>query len=254
METTIGGVGVSVQGSSVVVLDKTSFTIGPKPSTVVIRDQIITIGPGAIVFPSQTLGIPAAQDTTQVVFGAELITAIGSDKVVIEGRTITYGPGSSTITEIIDGDTILIGPSGIVAHGETYGGSKAASTDTQFAVVGGVTISQIGSTVVVIQGVTHTLDPLMSGQTKTTVIGGETITIGPGGVGIESWTLDSSHASTTILTPNNRPAAVMPAATGSTTGNMSKKNDGSSLASKRPRWVPTACIGLAAYFLWCHFL
>ncbi|KAI1755610.1 hypothetical protein F4782DRAFT_489220 [Xylaria castorea] len=247
-ETTISGIVVSVEGPSVVVIDKTSFTIGPKPSTVIIQDQTIAIGPGAIVFPSQTLGIPAVQDTTQVVFGAELITAIGSDKVVIEGRTITYGPGSSTITEIIDGDTVLIGPSGIVAHGETYGGSHATSTDTQFAVVGGVTISQIGSTVVVIQGVTHTLDPLVPGQTQTTVIGGERITIGPGGVGIESWTLDSPHASTTTITPNNGPAVVMSTAT-ATAGNPNKENDGPSLASKRPRWVSIACIGLTAYFL-----
>ncbi|KAH8159556.1 hypothetical protein CIB48_g8695 [Xylaria polymorpha] len=248
-KTTIGGIGVSVEGSGVVIIDKTSFTIGPKPSAVVIQDQTITIGPGAVVFPSQTLAIPAAQDTTRVVFGAELITAIGSDKVVIEGRTITYGPGSSTITEIIDGDTILIGPSGIIAHGETYGGSNAAPTDTQFAVVGGVTISQIGSTVVVIQGVTHTLDSLASGQTKTTVIGGESITIGPRGVAIETWTLDSPYASTTIITPNNGAAVVMPTAT-ATAKNMNKQNDGPSLASKRPRWASIACIGLAAYFLW----
>ncbi|KAI0447055.1 hypothetical protein F4803DRAFT_500901 [Xylaria telfairii] len=248
-ETIIGGIGVSVEGSGMVIIDKTSFTIGPKPSTVVIRDQTITIGPGAIVFPSQTLAIPAAQDTTRVVFGAELITAIGSDKVVVEGRTITYGPGSSTITEIIDGDTILIGPSGIIVHGETYGGSNAAPTGTQFAVVGGVTISQIGSTVVVIQGVTHTLDSLASGQTETTVIGGERITIGPRGVAIETWTLDSPYASTTTITPNNGAAVVMPTAT-ATAKNMNKENDGLSLASNRPRWVLIAYIGLAAYFLW----
>ncbi|KAI0860674.1 hypothetical protein F4860DRAFT_514581 [Xylaria cubensis] len=250
-ETTISGIGVSiVEGSSVVVLDKTSFTIGPNPSTVTIRGQAITIGPGAIVFPSQTLGIPVAQDTTQVVFGAELITAVGSDKVIIEGRTIIYGPGSSTITEIIDGDTILIGPSGIIAHGETYGGSHATSTETQFAVVGGVTISQIGSTVVVIQGVTHTLDPLVPGQIKTTVIGGERITIGPEGVGIESWTLDSPYASTTTITPNSGPTVVMPTATATATaGNPNKENDGSSLASKQPHWLLVAGVGLTAYFL-----
>ncbi|KAK5628503.1 hypothetical protein RRF57_004218 [Xylaria bambusicola] len=134
--TTIGDIPVNVEGSTVII-DKTTFTIGPKPTTVVVKGQTVTLRPGAIVFPSQTLAIPTAQDTTQVVFGAELITAIGSDRVA----------GSTTITEEIDGDTVLIGPSGIVVHGETYGGGKAASTEVEFAAVGGVTISQIGPTV-----------------------------------------------------------------------------------------------------------
>jgi hypothetical protein len=187
-KTTIGGLPVDIVGSSVVI-DSTSFTIGPKPTTVVVKDQTITLGPGGIIFPSQTLAIPAAQQTTQVVYGAELVTAIGSDKVVIEGTTITYGPGItyepglSTTTKVIDGETILIGPSGIIVHGETYGGIRAASTDTQYEMVGGVTISQVGPTEVVIQGVTYTFGPLAPRglQTKaqqaiTTVIGGETIT------------------------------------------------------------------------------
>ncbi len=239
-KTTIGDIGVDIEGSSVII-DKTSFTIGPRPTTVVIRGQTITLGPGAIVFPSQTLAIPAARDTTQVVFGAELITAIGSDKVVIESRTVTYGPGSSTITSVIDGDTILIGPPGIIVHGETYGGSSAASsTDLQFAAVGGVTISQIGPTMVVVQGITYTLDPLASGQMKTTtVLGGETITIGPEGVAIGTWTLDPPYVSTTTITPSNGAAVALPTATAV---NTNKKSNGPSSSLRQPPWMLTTCI------------
>ncbi|KAI1133624.1 hypothetical protein F5Y10DRAFT_228210 [Nemania abortiva] len=245
--TTVGDIGVDIEDSSV-ILDRTTFTIGPRPTTVVVKGQTITLGPGAIAFPSQTLAIPAARDTTQVVFGAELITAIGTNRVVIEGHTITYGPGTDTITEVIDGDTILIGPSGIVVHGETYGGINAAATATQFAVVGGVTISQVGSTALVIHGVTYTFDPVVAKQTKTTtVLGGETVTIGPDGVSIETWTLDPPYASTTTITPANGAARALPTAT-ATAANTSKQNSSSSssLVARRPRWALTACIAAGA--------
>ncbi|KAI1179442.1 hypothetical protein F4777DRAFT_476811 [Nemania sp. FL0916] len=237
--TTVGDIGVDVEGSSVVI-DNTHFTIGTKPTTVVIKDQTITLRPGAIVFPSETLTIPAGNDMTQVVVGAELITAIGSDTVVLEGETLTYGPSSSTVTKVIDGDTVLIGPSGIVAHGETYGGSSAASTNTQFAVVGGVTVSQVGSTAFVIQDITYTLDSLISKQTMmTTVLGGETVTIGPEGVTIDTWTLNSAYASTVTITPSNSAAMAEPTAA---TDNTNKENNAPSSAYRRPAWALTACI------------
>ncbi|RWA08403.1 hypothetical protein EKO27_g6705 [Xylaria grammica] len=242
-KTTIGGIGVAIEGSSVVI-DNTSFTIGPKPTTVVIEGQTITLKPGVIVFPSQTLTIPVAQETTQVVVGAELITAVGSDKAIIEGRTITYGPGSSTITEVIDEDTVLVGPSGIIVHDETYGGNKAKSTDVQFVVAGGVTISRIGSTVVVVQGVTYTLEPLASGYTykkTTTVLGGETITIGPEGVAIETWTLNPPYVSITTITPSHGAVMALPTAT-AVAVNTSKESNGPSLASRQPPWALPACI------------
>ncbi|GAP82571.1 hypothetical protein SAMD00023353_0101110 [Rosellinia necatrix] len=243
-KTTIGHIGVDIEGSSVVI-DKTTFTIGPRPTTVIVQGQTITVGPGAIVFPGETLAIPAPPGTTRVAFGAELITAIGSDKVVIEGRTLTYGPGSGTVTEVIDGDTILIGPSGVVAHGTTYGGPGAASTAVQFAAVGGVTISQVGPTLVVVQGVTHTLDPLAATPQPetTTVLGGETVTIGPRGVAIDTWTLDSPYASTTVITPSNGAAVALPTATAA---GANKENDGPSWASRRPSWALTICIAMGA--------
>ncbi|KAI0525763.1 hypothetical protein F5B22DRAFT_641914 [Xylaria bambusicola] len=249
--TTIGDIPVDVEGSTVII-DQTTFTIGPKPTTVVIKGQTVTLRPGAIIFPSQTLVIPTVQDTTQVVFGAELITAIGSDRAVIEGRTITYRPGSTTVTEEIDGDTILIGPSGIILHGETYGGGKAASTEVEFAAAGGVTISQIGPTVVVVQGVTYTLSPLSPGQTATTIIlGDETITIGSEGVAIETWTLKPPYISTTTITPSNGAAVALAPATATATAtaintNNNKKNSGSCSTLTRPHWALSAYVATIA--------
>ncbi|KAI1153212.1 hypothetical protein F4825DRAFT_415963 [Nemania diffusa] len=254
--TTVDDIGVDIEDSSVII-DTTTFTIGPKPTTVVVKGQTITLGPGAIAFPSHTLAIPAARDTSQVVFGAELITAIGPDRVVIEGTTITYGPPSSrTLTSVIDGDTILIGPSGVIAHGETYGGPGAAATATQFAAVGGVTISQVGPTALVIHGITYTLDPVACRTAATTtVLGGETVTVGPAGVSIGTWTLDQPYASTAttvIITPSSGPSAALPTATatGATTATAADahKENGSpqSLASRRPRWALTVCIATGA--------
>jgi len=267
--TTIGGIAVGMEGSSVVTMDSTTFTVGPKPTAVVVKGQTITLGPSGIVFPSQTLLFPQQprQDTTRVVFGAELITAIGSDRVVIKGTTITYAPGSgpgagTTITSVVDGDTILIGPSGVVVDGKTYGGRDAAATDSDFVVVGGATISQVGSTEVVIEGVTYTLSPLAPGQTTTTtVVGGETITIGPEGVAISTWTFASPYASTTVILPTNggggngnsagaaapSPTAPAPAIATDT----SKKNGSPSSSSKGPGWELTIWITTGAGILGC---
>ncbi|KAI0144679.1 hypothetical protein GGR57DRAFT_481667, partial [Xylariaceae sp. FL1272] len=206
--TTIGGLSVDVAGSSVDI-DGTTLIIGPKPVTVTIQGQAITLGSGGIVFPNQTLIIPAPQPTTQVVVGAELITAIGTNQVIIEGSTITYGKDSTTGTRVIDGDTILIGPSGVIVHGETYGGPNAVATGTSYAMVGGATISQVGDTAVVIQGTTYSINPLIPGQaTATATMGGETITIGPEGVVVSTLTVATPYASTTIITaePSNSAA------------------------------------------------
>ncbi|KAI5917114.1 hypothetical protein F4810DRAFT_81900 [Camillea tinctor] len=274
--TTIGGLQV-VYGSSIATIDGTAFTVGPTPTPVVVRGQPITIGPEGIVFPSQTLLAPAAPGTfgaTEVaVLGGELITALGSDRVVIEGTTVTYGTASSTLTSVIKGETLLVGPSGIVVHAKTLGGVAAVSGATAYEMVGGATVTRLGSTAVVIERSTYpvgrgsvsaaaagTVTATAAGPaaeteveevvTKVIVVGGETITVGPGGVAMSTWTLgmpfEDEPWTTTISAANNN--AVMATAPTSTAA------DSPGFAAARPRphrelGLGLSCIAIGASLL-----
>ncbi|KAI0387796.1 hypothetical protein F5Y04DRAFT_11805 [Hypomontagnella monticulosa] len=253
--TTVGGVEVVYSPPagpiSIATIDGTVFTIKPTPTAVVVKGQTITLGPEGIAFPTTTLHAVAgvAGPTQTAVLGGELITAIGPDKVVIEGHTIVYGAAAgmsadSTLTTIVEGETLLIGPSGIVLHHNdndenhiaaetTLGGPGAAPGQTKFEIVGGATITQMGLTAVEISGQTFYIG---AGATTavTTVIGGHTLTIGPEGVGMSTWTLGVPYASTTTLMPgagpgggsgsNNNAAMTIPTATASPSDG--KDNDG----------------------------
>ncbi|KAM0282680.1 hypothetical protein ACHAQH_002877 [Verticillium albo-atrum] len=157
--------------------------------TAMVQGTAITIDPTAIHFPSETIPIRTAiakpLETEHVVVGGRMITAIGSTVVVIHETTITYGPGIAARTEEVDGGTVTIGPSGVVIDEKTIGGPEAGPKQTAYEIVGGVTITQIGASVVVIDDSTWTIGPEAK-STHTTEIGGETIVIAPEGVTVES--------------------------------------------------------------------
>ncbi|KAK3323625.1 hypothetical protein B0T19DRAFT_401936 [Cercophora scortea] len=215
--TNLGGLDVVVS-SSVAIIDGSSFTLGPTTTMAIIGGQTVTIGPSGVVVSSQTLSIPQTRpsSTEVVVAGGDLITAIGQSVVVIQGTTITYGQSGSTTTTVVGGktvtlgpssttvvggETITLGPAGVTAHGTTLGGSSAKTSETQFAIIGGATITEIGASVVVINGTTYTVGP--GAGTTTTVVGNETITIGPSGVAMStlSFTFPFGPTMTVTITP-----------------------------------------------------
>ncbi|KAK3391000.1 hypothetical protein B0H63DRAFT_557871 [Podospora didyma] len=208
--TSLAGLAVVVSSSAAVIAG-TTFKIEDKPATVTVSGQTFTIGPSGIAAAGQTLAIPAASPspTEVVVVGGELITAIGQSVVVIKGTTITYGNSGASTATVIDQDTITLGPGGITAHDTTIGGTTAKSTETQFAVVGGATITKIGPSVVVINNVTYTVGP--GTGTTTTVIGNETITIQPSGVSVSTLSFDfpfgPGSGPTTTIVPSAAGAA-----------------------------------------------
>lgn len=178
--TNIGGVEVVVTRSHIVA-DGTTLTVPSGGITTNINDKPISAGPGRIIVGDETLTMPTdpAAKTDLVVIGGDMLTARDSTIVVLHSTTITYGPGIDETTLIADDDTITVNESGIHVHGSTLGGPDG-NADTTFQVVGGVTITEIGTTALVIRGHTYTIGP--DASTITTVIAGETLTIGPGGV------------------------------------------------------------------------
>ena len=247
--TSLGGVPV-VLSSSVAIIGTSTVTLGlPTPTTITISSQTITIGPSAITINSQTLTLPHLPSPTEIVVaGGELITAINHSLLIVHGTTFTLPASPTTSLITIDDDTLTLGPSGIVtAHN---GALILSGTGTQFALVGGATITKVGASVVVIKEVTYTVGP--GTGTTTTRVGGETITIGPGGVEVgTTLSLAWPFGPTTVLLPGGASSAAAATATGmsgggsgsgSAVGGGKEEKDAAS-AGVRP-WLVGVVVGL----------
>ncbi|EGS21579.1 uncharacterized protein CTHT_0034410 [Thermochaetoides thermophila DSM 1495] len=234
--TSISGIRVVVI-SSKAIIGSSTFALPPAgaaPTTAIVSGKTFTIHPTAIVggnghsdgtgFPSagnsgsqyQTLTLPASPAPTEVVVaGGDLITAIGGSIVIVHGTTITYATLTSALTTTLNpGDpsaVITIGPSGITltehASRIILGGPDAPSGATQYALVGGATLTKIGPSVVVLDETTYTVGP-GAGTTITQLPGGETVTIGPEGVVVDSTMtipFPFGPTSTTVIIPGATP-------------------------------------------------
>ncbi|KAK4230095.1 hypothetical protein QBC38DRAFT_64330 [Podospora fimiseda] len=175
--TTLADVPVVIT-SSIAVIGGSSFTLGPsRTTTAVVSGRTFTINPSGVAADTQTLNLPSNPIPTEVVVaGGELITAIGPSVLVIKSTTITYGPASPPITTEIGDEKLVLGPGGVtLGNGEVI---TAKPGETQFAVAGGVTITKIGASVVVVGGETYTAGPEMGTTTKVVEVGGQKVTIG----------------------------------------------------------------------------
>lgn len=178
----VGGLELIVSGSLIVADGTATMTVPREGLTTVVNGETVSAGPGRVIVGEETLVVPTepAHQTDLVVIGGDMLTARDSTIVVLHSTTITYGPGIDQTTLAVDDDIITVNSDGIFVHGTTLGGPGAGHGDTKYEVVGGVTITEIGTTAIVIGGHTYTIGP--GAGTITTTIAGQTLTIGPDGV------------------------------------------------------------------------
>jgi hypothetical protein len=184
--TVVGGISLML-GSSVAIIAYSTYIYGPGATerTTVIEGQTISVGAGGIGFAATTIQ-PASIPTRVINAGGVVVTAMGSSEAIVGGTTFTYGPDSTPRTETINGQIISIGPQGIGLSSTTIGGPQNPMT-TQVATQGVIQISEIGTTQVVIEGVTYTAGP--GAKPTTIVVSGQTVSIGSGGVAVDGSTV-----------------------------------------------------------------
>ncbi|KAH8894074.1 hypothetical protein GQ53DRAFT_744852 [Thozetella sp. PMI_491] len=244
--TSIGGLDVQVS-SSLAVLDGTTFTLGQTPVTTTIKGQAVTLGPSGVVVGTETIPVTSVPTPSQIVIaGGELATAIGQSVFVVHGTTVTYGPSSSGIVTVVGGDSITLGPMGVTIHGTTFGGPNAQSTDTDYEIVGGATITELGASLVVIDGTTYTVGP--GTGTTITVIKGQTITIAPTGVTVSTVTLTYPFGPTTTITPGGTATPTTPGETGAAASPTPSK-DAALQAVAQPNTWSLLCIAIGVVVL-----
>jgi hypothetical protein len=170
------------------VVGSSTFAIGAgaPDRTALFSGQTLTFGSGGLIFDQTTVAPPTPLPSNFVIVGGQVFSAIGSTVAVIEGSTFTYGSNVPMTTDVVNGDTITVGPSGITFDGSTLGGPSHPS-GTQLGIVGGLSITELGSTLAVVDSVTLTIG--LNATPATTVINGHTLTIDSTGLGVGGATL-----------------------------------------------------------------
>ncbi|SPO06017.1 uncharacterized protein DNG_08706 [Cephalotrichum gorgonifer] len=188
--TVIDGLSITVSGSTAVIGGYT-YEIGPTAGTEIIQGRTVVISPTGISFENTGNGVTyhasLPEQTGIIVAGGEMLTLMGQSVLVIHETTITYGPGISPQTKVVDDDTIVAGSDGVTLHGSTVGGGRLRPSETNYDVVGGATLTRVGPSKMVIGGVTYTVGP--GTGTTTTFVGGEDITIAPDGITVATLTI-----------------------------------------------------------------
>jgi hypothetical protein len=185
----VAGVPVIVVGTSQAIISGQTYSIGPSadPTTIVVNGQTISVGSGGVGFASTTL--TGSEFTSTAVGGVKV--GLGASQAVISGSTYNIGPSATPTTIVVNGQTVSIGPGGVGFASITLQGSSFTST-----AVAGVTLG-IGASQVVVSGTTYNIGP--SATPTTIVVNGQTISIGSGGVGFASVTLQGSSFITTAV-------------------------------------------------------
>ena len=171
-------------GSDYVVIGDTTFSrIQPtQTTTVVAGGGTFTIFPTAVIGEGTTVARPAPAATiapsptsTNI---AGLPISVSGSVVEIDGRTITIPPEGTTT--LINGEHVSLDPGTVVVAGsETFTWADTSVQPTQVRVVGGETVTGIGSTILVLHSTTITYGPGI--DPITTPFGDGLATIGPKG-------------------------------------------------------------------------
>lgn len=209
---TVDGLTFTV-GPSQAVIGGRTFSVGPNiPSkTTVVDGKTVSIGPQGIGLVGTTIPLPSPGDATVSTITADGLTfTVGASKAVIEGRTFSVGPNVAATTAVIDGKTISIGPQGIGLAGTTIPLPNPTAASFQTVTAGGLTFV-VNPTEAIISGRTFAIG---SGIAPiTTVIDGQRISIGPGGIGLATTTValpPPSASGYTVLTEGDLTFTVGP--------------------------------------------
>jgi hypothetical protein len=247
----LGGVPVIISGTKVVV-DGTTLSIPSQKATTTINGRKVVFGTGTIAVDRETLIFqdPSPQPTHEIVTGGEMLTAIGSSIVVLNSTTITYGVEIAPDQTIINGETISIGPKGISFHGTTLGGPSANATNTEYEIVGGITVGKLSSSLVVVNGATYSINEDNDlTNFETTVIDNQTITIGPSGLILSSQTLTYPGTSVTAtLLPSKAPIPDFPTETGSQ-GGYEGDDDNGAFSTRLDFSVMCVCLTISVWII-----
>ncbi|EXJ75243.1 uncharacterized protein A1O5_01939 [Cladophialophora psammophila CBS 110553] len=196
LTTTVDGVSIVVQPSSVVIGGQTVAIPNLVPTTVQASGAVFTVEPSKIIAPSATITIqlqhdqivtpvPTATITTAV---GDLTLTVGPTVAIISGTTYRIGEGAPATTVVVDGTRISIGSAGVGLPSTTVAPGGATNSPFVVYTVQGLTFS-VDATEAIVGGTTYRIGS--NASPFTTTIGPQHVSVsfGPSGVGLAGTTL-----------------------------------------------------------------
>ena len=189
----VDGVALSIGPKAAVIGTKTySFLPGQSSTQVVYKSHTYRLNEHGIALPHTTVSIPSHFKIFSTVTEGDLTFSMDASDAVIAGKTYRIGPGMVPVTTVINGQTISIGPQGIGMSGTTadfpseYTPQPTNKEGYEVVTKDGIVFS-LQQSDVVINGRTYSIG---SGATPTMItVGGEEISLGPGGIGLPKATI-----------------------------------------------------------------
>ena len=180
---------ISLASNKAIIAGKTYSLGSPQPTTVSVNGQIFRVDRDGIALDSTTFPIPSYKPSFSTITEGDLTFSIAPSEAVIAGKTYMLTKGAPPVTTKINGQLISIGPDGVGLAGTTaaLGSSPTATTPhSSVILVNGISFSLQPSNVV-ISGTTYPIGP--GSHPKTINLSGETISLGPDGIGLPSTTI-----------------------------------------------------------------
>ena len=162
-------------------------------ATVRAGDQLFTVKPSEIVASGTTIGfaslelaqIASSIPPTRVTAAPGLVLIVQGTTAVVAGTTYRIGEGASATVVTVSGQRIQLGPSGVVLASTTVAAGAITPAPMAVESIGDLTFS-VDATEVVIEGTTYRIGS--GAPTIRTTVDGQSLSIGPGGVGVGSKT------------------------------------------------------------------
>ena len=206
---TSNGITFSMDASQAII-SSTIYSLGHDvfPTSVTVGSQTLLIGPSGVQIGS----------VSSIVTYIGLVFSMHASQAIISGTTYSLGDPAPSSALIIGGQTFVLGPSGI-----------SAEATLSPLTAGGLTFS-MDATEALISGTTNNIGT--SANPTTVVLGNQTVSIGPSGVGL---------ASTSVVLPN---------ATGTSFQYFTGKAPDSSVPSSSLLGVSLLCLLVAIAIMW----
>ena len=169
------------------VIQGTTYPIGQgaTPTVVVVNGETLSLGPNGIGVPSITIAAPDTKNTLSALTVDGLTLSLGATEAIVQGTTYPIGPDATPTTIVVGTKTLVLGSGGVGFPPNVISPLAPIGTLSSLT-MDGLTLL-LGSTKAVIEGTTYRIGP--DASATTVVVGNETLTLGPAGVGFPSTTI-----------------------------------------------------------------
>lgn len=212
---TTGGITFSLGPAAAVIASSTySFLPGQAPATVTDQGQTVTLVSSAVQFGNINVPVPTSPPNYSVVTQGNLTFSVAPSAVVFNGQTNSVQSGTAPKITTVNGQEISIGLQGVGVGGTTIPLPMATNPSGYAVVTQGDIIFSVAPSAVVLSGQTNSIQSGMA--PIMTDVNGQTVSIGPQGVGLASTTIPlpmaTNAAGYAVLTHSDLIYSVAPSA------------------------------------------